>query len=243
MGKLDRLNSILHKSGFEIARYNKGTIGALRRKAILEKYGVELIVDVGANTGIFGKELRQTGYTGRIVSFEPLASAFEKLTGVTEKDPKWEAFYFALGAERGKQMINISGNSHSSSFLEILDTHTSAESSASYVGQQEIKIDTLDSVFREIKGSAKEVYLKIDTQGFELNVLKGAREALRQIQTIQLEMSLRPLYAGQPLYYDLMDFLHAHDYKLIDIEPGFADLKTGALLQFDGVFRKTDMIE
>ena len=240
MGKLDRLNSILHKSGFEIARYNKGTNGILRRKAIIENYGVDLIIDVGANTGIFGKELRQIGYRERIVSFEPLANAFAKLAGVTEKDEKWEAFHYALGAEKGKQMINISGNSHSSSFLEILDTHTSAEASASYVGREEIQIDTLDAVFHTIKRNATEIYLKIDTQGFELNVLKGAKDALKQIQTIQLEMSLRPLYAGQPLYYDLMDFLHERHYTLIDVEPGFADLKTGTLLQFDGIFRKKE---
>ena len=58
------------------------------------------------------------------------------------------------------------------------------------------------------------------------------------INTVQLEMSLSRLYDGQPLYADLMEYLHAHGYRLIDIEPGFADIKTGALHQFDGIFRK-----
>lgn len=243
MGKLDTLNSLLHKTGFEITRYNRGTNGLLRRKAMLEQYGVGLLIDVGANTGIYGKEMRAIGYRGRIVSFEPLHNAFEKLKMSAANDACWKVKNFALGAENSKQLINISANSHSSSILEILETHTSAEASASYVGKQEIEINTLDSVFNHIHEREKEILLKIDTQGFELNVLKGSETSLHHINTIQLEMSLRPLYEGQPLYHHVMDFLHYRGYTLIDIEPGFADLKTGTLLQFDGVFRKTSLIK
>jgi FkbM family methyltransferase len=242
MNKLDLLNSLLHKFGFELMRYNKGTISILRRKAILEKYNVDLIIDVGANTGIYGKETRQFGFKGEIVSFEPVADAFEKLVKNTKNDLKWKAYNFALGSENGKQVINISANSHSSSILEILDAHTRVETTASYIGKQEIQINTLDSVFKDIKGKANEIFMKIDTQGFELNVLRGAVNSLSYIQTIQLEMSLRPLYARQPLCKDLMNFLDSHNYKLIDIEPGFADSKTGTLLQFDGIFRKSELI-
>jgi FkbM family methyltransferase len=242
MGKLDRLNSLFRKTGFEVTRYNKGTNGLLRRKAMIERHGIDLIFDVGANTGIYGKEMREIGYRGRIVSFEPLTHAFERLLIVASNDSQWEVNNFALGNENTKQLINISANSHSSSILEILETHTTAEASASYVGKQEIEIITLDSVFNDICKGEKEILLKIDTQGFELNVLKGAETSLQHINTIQLEMSLRPLYVGQPLYHQLMDFLHSCGYALIDIEPGFADSKTGTLLQFDGVFRKTSFI-
>jgi FkbM family methyltransferase len=242
MGKLDRLNSLLHKSGFELTRYDKSTNGILRRKAIFKKYGVDLVIDVGANTGIYGKEIRQAGYHGEIVSFEPLTDAYEKLLRNTKEDTKWKTYNCALGLENGRQIINVSANSHSSSILEILDTHIQAEATASYVGQQEINVNTLDSIFNEIRGTAVEIFLKIDTQGFELNVLKGAANCLNYIHTIQLEMSLRPLYDGQPLYNDLLGFLHFNEYRLIDVEPGFTDLKTGTLFQFDGIFRKTQFI-
>lgn len=238
MSKLEKLNSVLHKTGFEVTRYNKGTNGLLRRKAMLDRYTIDLVIDVGANSGIYGREMRAIGYKGKIVSYEPLADAFEKLAITANRDQNWGINNFALGAEQKKQFINISANSHSSSILEILETHTSAEASASYVGKQEIEITTLDSVFKNIHNEEKEILLKIDTQGFELNVLKGAETSLEYINTIQLEMSLRPLYNGQPLYHELMDFLHFRGYSLIDIEPGFADLKTGTLLQFDGIFRK-----
>lgn len=238
MGKLEQVNTVLHRLGFEVARYNKGTNGTLRRKAILENFAVDLIIDIGANTGIYGKECRSTGYKGCIVSFEPLKEAFAKLEKNTENDPNWIVYNFALGAENTNQQINISANSHSSSILNILDAHTKAEATASYIGKQEIEIRTLDSLFNKIQKNAQEIYLKIDTQGFEMNVLKGASTSLEHINTIQLEMSLRPLYEGQPLYTDIMDYLHSYGYNLIDIEPGFADTKTGTLLQFDGIFRK-----
>jgi FkbM family methyltransferase len=242
MGKLSLLNSLLQGFGFEVVRYNKGTNGMLRRKALFEKYRIDLIVDVGANTGIYGKEIRKAGYQGGIVSFEPLKDAFEKLNKNVEKDPNWKAYNFALGLEDGQQLINVSGNSHSSSILDILDTHTKAEPTASYVSKQEITIRKLDSVLNDIKGTAKEIYLKVDTQGFELNVLKGAINSLKNIHTIELEMSLKPLYTGQPLYSDIMNFLHSYNYTLIDVEPGFADLQTGTLLQFDGIFRTSELV-
>ncbi|HEX2847753.1 MAG TPA: FkbM family methyltransferase [Chitinophagaceae bacterium] len=201
---------------------------------------MDLVIDVGANTGIFGKELRMAGYNGAIVSFEPLRDAFQILSSVANQDPDWEVNNFALGQENSKQEINISGNSHSSSILEMLDTHTNAEASAAYIGKQEIEIRKLDTIFPEVAGKAKEIFLKIDTQGFEMNVLKGASNSLDMINTVQLEMSLHPLYSGQALYNDIMSFFHQRGYKLIDIDPGFADLRTGVLYQFDGIFRKSE---
>jgi FkbM family methyltransferase len=238
MGKLDLLNSLLHRFDFEVTRYNKGTNNVLRRSAILKKHNVNLIIDVGANTGFFGNEIRQSGYIGQIISFEPLRDAFEKLKEASNSDANWKAYNYALGAENSTQQINISANSHSSSILEILDTHTKAEVTASYIGKQEIQIKTLDSVFNDISVKTNEIFLKVDTQGFELNVLRGAASSLSYIKTIQLEMSLLPLYEGQPLYNEVMDFLHSYNYRLIDVEPGFADSKTGTLFQFDGIFRK-----
>ena len=238
MGKLDRLNSFLQKLGFELTRYNKGTSAALRRKAIFDRYAVDLIIDVGANTGIYGCEVRSTGFKEKVVSFEPLREVFEKLKSKAKADANWQVFNYALGADNGSQFINVSANSHSSSILDILDTHTKAEATASYVGKEEIQIRTLDSLFDELKENAKEIFLKIDTQGFELSVLEGAAQSLPYINTIQLEMSLQPLYTGQALYDDLMEFLHNSGYRLIDIEPGFADLENGTLFQFDGTFRR-----
>lgn len=236
--KLQILNSFLHKTGFSLERYNLTTNAALRRNEVFKKYYISLLMDVGANTGIYGKEIRQAGYKGKIISFEPLFDAFNKLKTVAEKDKNWETNNYALGAENAEQEINISHNSHSSSILDILETHTNAEATASYKGKQKIQIKTLDSIFKNLHENNREIFLKIDTQGYELNVLKGAEQSLEYINTIQLEMSLQPLYAGQALYDEIFKYLWNKGYKLIDIEPGFTNINTGTLLQFDGIFRK-----
>lgn len=239
MGKLDLFNSCIKKIGFKLGKYNVGTDASLRRISIYKNYKVSLLLDVGANTGIYGKEMRSVGFEGKIISYEPLSDAFEKLARVANKLGNWEVNNFALGDENVIKEINISNNSHSSSILDILDTHTNAEVSASYVGKQKIELKTLDSIANNIVlNNYKEVFLKIDTQGFELNVLKGAEHSLDFINTIQLEMSLVPLYSGQALYDELFQFLWQRGYTLIDIEPGFVDAKQGKLLQFDGIFRK-----
>lgn len=239
MGKLDSLNSVLKNAGFKLDRYNVGTDANLRRAATYKKYDVSLLIDVGANTGIYGKEMRELGYQNKIVSFEPLSDAFIKLKQNASKLGNWDVFNFALGNENTTIEINVSQNSHSSSILNILDEHTNAEATASYVGKQQIEVKTLDSISSGLDfATHKEVYLKIDTQGFEMNVLNGARESLKYINTIQLEMSLKPLYQGQALYDELFKFFWNNGYSLIDIDPGFADSKNGILLQFDATFRK-----
>src|SRR5437870_5028867 len=121
MSKLALLNVCLNKLGFELTHYNTSSSSLLRRRAMFDKYGVDLIIDVGANTGIYGLDVRRSGYRGRIVSFEPLNDIFRKLKENTAKDAAWEANNYALGSEDGKQFINVSANSHSSSVLEILD--------------------------------------------------------------------------------------------------------------------------
>ena len=107
-----------------------------------------------------------------------------------------------------------------------------------YVGSESIEITTLDVVFDEIRGNAEAVYLKIDTQGFELPVLKGAEQSLQNIDTIQLELSLIPLYEGQAVYVDICQWLDARGYQLVSVEPGFGDSTSGRLLQIDGIFRR-----
>lgn len=238
MSKIGFVNNLLQKVGHKLTRYNVRTDDILRKNAILEKYQISLLMDVGANNGTFGKEIRTAGYKGTIISFEPLNNMFSILKKTAKNDDNWIINNYALGAENSEQEINISANYHSSSILNILETHTKAEATAAYIGKQKIQIKKLDNIFNEYKENNLEVYLKIDTQGYEMNVLKGAEQSLQYINTIQLEMSLQALYTGQPLYNEIFTFLWSKGYKLIDIEPGFTDIRNGTMLQFDGIFRK-----
>lgn len=90
----------------------------LRLKAILEKYQINIVLDVGANEGQFAADLRHIDYKGRIVSFEPIASAFAVLKQASLSDPNWDVHQIALGSHNGEQKINVADVSVFTSFLK-----------------------------------------------------------------------------------------------------------------------------
>ena len=80
--------------------------------------------------------------------------------------------------------------------------------------------------------------LKIDVQGFEKNVLDGAKETLPYVSVIQVEMSLVPLYENQMLFFEMIHYLDDKGFTLFSLENGFSNPRTGRLLQTDGIFVK-----
>jgi len=203
----------------------------------LQKFEIDLVLDVGANTGQFGSGIRFYGYTGKIVSFEPLSHAHSILMHTIAKDPKWEAYPpCALGDQNGETVINIAGNSQSSSILPMLETHRSAAPESAYEGKERVSIKTLDIVAGDYLKDARAPFLKIDTQGFEWQVLDGAQATLPHIKGILVELSLVPLYEGQHSWRELIERLEDEDFALWALRPGFIDQRQGRTLQVDGVF-------
>jgi FkbM family methyltransferase len=225
-----RIQGLLRNRGLDVVRYG--------RKKLLRAYAVDVVLDVGANAGQFGRQLRSIGYQGRIVSFEPLSSAYKKLLKTARADGSWEAMNCALGNTEGTSCINIAGNSYSSSILEMLPSHLVSAPNSRYLSKEEIEVKTLDSLFDSLCSPHDSVLLKIDTQGFEKRVLDGAENSLKFIDTVQLEMSLVPLYQGEALFAELYHMLSARGYQLVAVEQGFADKVTGQLLQVDGTFHR-----
>ena len=233
------LRKLLWRSGFEISRFTPTSHPLARRKRILDYYEIDVVLDIGANSGQFAQQLRDDlGYANRIISFEPLSSAFELLKANATRDPNWEAFNFALGETDDKQEINIAGNSVSSSLLDMLPSHLTSAPESKYIGSEVIEARKLDSIFGTLCKPTNSVYMKIDTQGFESKVLGGAENSLAQIDTIQMEMSLIPLYKGEMLFNDMYTLMNEKGYSLIAVETGFSDPNSGQLLQVDGIFHR-----
>lgn len=118
----------------------------------------------------------------------------------------------------------------------MLDAHSSAAPESIYIGEVKTPIIALESVFDNYANQAENIFLKIDTQGFESEVLAGCQSKLAQIKAVQLELSTVPLYEGQELYRYFFDFFETNGFYLWSILPGFADDATGQHLQFDAVF-------
>jgi len=228
--------------GIDLKRYNVQTSEAAKMQRLLAYHNIDLVFDIGANIGQYAKSLRELGYSGRIVSFEPLSSAYSQLKAVSKKDPLWEiAPQTAIGNQEGEIIINIAGNSQSSSALPMLDAHLESAPESAYSGSETVKLSRLDTLAKDyIKSETKSIFLKIDVQGLEKQVIEGATAILPLVKGIKLELSLVPLYEGQVLFKEMIDIIEKLGYELYGIEPGFTAEKTGRMLQMDGIFFKPD---
>jgi len=207
-----------------------------QRMDLLRQHQINLVLDVGANTGQFGQQLRDLGYRGEIVSFEPMASAYARLQQRAAADPLWTAVHTGLGHYEGTAEINVATNSYSSSIRNMLPLHLESAPDATYVGRETIRIQRLDNLLGQFDGPGKQLYLKIDTQGFERPVLEGAEWAMSRIRGIQLELSLHPLYENETLMPEMVGWLRELGFKLKLLESGHRNYQNGELLQVEGYF-------
>ena len=205
----------------------------------MELHNINLVFDIGANTGQSAIGLFEYGYKEKIVSFEPLEYEYKKLTDNSKNYKNWiVADRTAIGSVDDITYINVAGNSGSSSILPMLETHSIAEPVSKYIGKQEVKIYKLDTIAVQYTNSNSVIMLKIDTQGFESEVLDGAMEIMNKVKCITLELSLIELYKGQKLWKELIERIEELGFKLWSIEPGFFDPKDGQMLQVDATFFK-----
>lgn len=223
--------------GVDVRAYKPARSEAARLAKLLAGHNIDLVFDIGANQGQYVRHLRSIGYHGRIVCFEPLSDAFTVLSNYAKKDRKITiAPRMALGEYVGSATINVAANSESSSLLMVSDAHLKAEPLVKSIGTETVPLNRLDEVALDYVADADSVFLKIDVQGYELSVLRGAAGILPKIRGIQLELSLEPLYEGEPLYREMIEIVEAAGFELHDINPCFSDNETGKTYQLDGIF-------
>ncbi len=231
------IHKILELAGFEIHRIKVGTNKSLQLYTALNFFNVDLVFDVGANTGQFAKELRNIGYKLRIVSFEPLPEAHTKLKKNSARDRLWVVHKrCALGAKKGKTIINVSQNSVSSSILPILESCSTVVKEASYVGKTNTDLITLDSVSNQYSSNSTNYFVKIDTQGYEWQVLDGAKKTLKNAKGVLCELSLVPLYQGQKKWMDFILRMDKEGFVLWEVHQEFLNPKNGRTLQINAIF-------
>lgn len=236
-----KLRKYFKISGFDIIRYHPSYSSGAQLCKALEISGVNIIFDIGANEGQFAKETRDSGYRGKTVSFEPLSSARVKLLEFAEPDKNWIIHdQCAIGDQNGQIEINIAGNSVSSSVLPMLQSHSSAAVGSAYIASERVPISRLDSVADKYLAPNSNLFIKIDTQGYEWQVLDGAHETLKRSKGVLCELSLVPLYEGQRLWREVIDRLDAEGFALWALQKGFTDPRTGQSLQMDAIFLRRD---
>jgi FkbM family methyltransferase len=208
---------------------------------LLPKLGIDCVLDVGANQGQYGLMLRKAGYRGHIVSFEPVKASFDILKARATKDTHWRACHYALGAKASTQTIHVSRSSVMASFLDATEySHHQFPEGMPVVREEKVQIRTLDQVFAEATEGLKapRVFLKMDTQGYDLQVFAGAKRSLPEVRGLQTEISIQAIYEKMPDYLQSLAVYTKAGFVMSGLYPVSRDKQTLALIELDCVMRK-----
>jgi len=234
------VRTALHRAGLDLVRSLEPSDLLRRRMDLIGSHGIGVLFDVGANAGQYATTLRALGYQGRIVSFEPAGEAFRLLARAAAHDSDWTAVNLGLGEGEGEATLHVSANSQSSSLLDMLPAHVAAAPESAYVRRESVGLTTLASAVDAYTRPDDRLFVKIDTQGSERQVLRGGASKLDRVTGLQLELSMVPLYEGQPLMEEMVVELRGLGFVPMSLEPDFFHPQTGQLLQADGVFFRED---
>lgn len=207
--------------------------------SVFSAYGVQLVVDVGGNLGQYTEFLRKSvGFRGTVITFEPASKYAEALRSKAKDDGRWSIVQCALGRDNGVAQLNITRspglNSLRSPKKDALNGNYWTEGDV--VGVEDVPVRRLDDVLREqgVDVAATPTYLKVDTQGYDLEVLAGASGSLPAVRALQTEASLIPIYEGMPSYVDTLQYLTGQNFSVSGLFPVFHDPSL-RLLEFDCV--------
>ena len=199
---------------------------------------IDLVLDVGANVGQFATSLREKGYAGQIESFEPVSSVFQTLANTARSDPHWNVHNMALGVAPGKASINVSDSTVFSSMLQTTNAAEAFAETAVSHRTEEIDVGTLDEFASAISANT---LLKIDTQGFEKQVLMGGKKALGNISGVLMELPIIHLYEGNWQFHEAVEFMADAGFVPAQIHPvNFHWIDKVSLVEVDCLFRPRD---
>jgi FkbM family methyltransferase len=202
-------------------------------KDLLRKLDINCVVDVGANDGQFARNIRAIGYQGRIISFEPVTEPFARLCRNFRSDRAWSGFQIALGSADTILHINVFPMTTLSSFLDPI---------AKYPGltQEDVRVRRLDSLIRELTAgvSPLRIFLKMDTQGYDLEVFRGAEGCLADVRGLVSEVSVKPIYENQPHFLDSVATYERAGFAVHHFSVVSRDASNG-VQEFNAYFRRT----
>jgi FkbM family methyltransferase len=199
----------------------------------LDRHAVDAVLDVGANRGQFRDFLRRmVGYRGLILSFEPIRACHEVLRPRVARDPRWFLYEFALGRRDQTRTLHVAEDSRCSSFLDATRQTHGVPLEKDH--DEEVSIRSLEPMFPEIQKTHgfKRAYLKLDTQGYDLEVIHGAGRALQEFVALQIELSFLPVYEDMPDYATVLAELTSRGFDVSGFYPAARD-EDGRAIEMD----------
>lgn len=233
------LRGKLRRRGFDIVPYPAYGRALVE---LLQRLHVDCVLDVGAFIGEYGRMLRDLGYSGRIVGFEASSENYALLERESAGDPAWEARCVAVGSAPGTLELHLMGSAGSHSLL-VPNTYAAGEMPRVFKerGMETVEVTTIDDVYDGATRGASSVFLKVDTQGFDLEVIRGAAASLERVAAVQVELSLQQTYEGQPGYRELLAELEGRGFSPALLFPTFSD-KAGRIVECDCVLIRTSAL-
>jgi FkbM family methyltransferase len=196
---------------------------ATHLRDLFTRLSIDCVLDVGANRGQYGRFLRdEVGYGGYLASFEPQPAALRELRARAEGDALWKIFGVALGSQTGRLPLNVMQESAFTSFLAPDPSAVPSLTHLNSVVQVEmVRVERLDEVMDEVRGGygCHSIYLKLDTQGYDLEVIKGASGILSSIAALQSEVSVLPIYRHMPDWLTSLRILKEHSFDVTGLFP------------------------
>lgn len=230
------LRTLRRRAGIDLvrARKNPSIID------FIENRRINLVLDIGANTGQFAQSLRDRGYKGRIISFEPVKEAFRELEIKARGDALWTTSNLALGASSGVMEINVSKDSQFSSFNDLTATARSFDANAEVKASESVVVKTLDEAAPP-KDLSSNILLKIDTQGYERPVLEGGKETLKRVSGVLLELPIINIYKDNWLFHEGMAYMNDLGFVPAQVHPvNVHGQARDSATEFDCLFRRAD---
>jgi FkbM family methyltransferase len=243
-----RFRDLVNSAGFEIVYQGQNLdvkdycateyAKQVHLSRLLKTFDINCVFDVGANTGQYAQELRELGYEGLILSFEPVSTTYFSLKDTAQGDPLWHTYPFALGAENTTLEINLyESDSQFNSFLPA-STHQKDLFTTGIVADRTevVEVKTLDSIYTDvtqpIQGECRPLF-KLDTQGFDLEVVKGGTRSLQHAIALQSELSFIPVYAGMPNYAQSLELFESLGFLVTNLFPIMGSDRGFAAIEFD----------
>ena len=225
--------------GYEILKKKKIQTINNHLQYIFNMAKIDYVIDVGANEGQFASSLRRNNYKGNILSFEPASKPFKKLVENSKHDAYWDVINLALGEKKESRKINVFEASDLNSFYEASELGKNRlNNGMKKIKTEMIEIKTLDSILKKIDLKNKNIFLKIDTQGFDLSVFKGSMKHMSMIRGLMSEIPVQKIYKTTQSYHDILKEYEAHKFQISGIFPVLQNKKNNTVMEFDCVMLK-----
>jgi FkbM family methyltransferase len=218
----------------------KGAAAGMEHSLVLENIYCEYIVDVGANRGQFALIARKVYPLAKIYSFEPLSEPAKIFLKIFKNDPNVTLYSYAIGREKRMSTIHVTKDDDSSSMLPITKMQSTMFPGATEKETRLVKVSPLSQLIEPTSIPTASL-LKIDVQGFELEVLQGCEDVLDKFKYLYVECSFIELYEGQALAHQIITWLEQRNFILTGIYNMFYN-RNGRAIQGDFFFIKNEKL-